>query len=541
MIKGSKIGEGSYGIVYSATMAPKTRRPSRSARSLLPEEPTQSVQLAVKRNLVDDAVDFSGTVRELDILNRVRDHPFFVNTVDIRIGNPFTQGFLSPIKGKDRKGQKDDKFHFVMQREQMDLHTMLYDHSPRQKDLYRVMVQCLLAVEYLHALRIVHRDIKPSNILITAGYDAKLCDFGLAKPYTIQSVMTPRAISPWYRCPEATLKDSYGYGADVWSLGCVFLEMLSCQALFYNLKTESKIIARMLKTCVVPREYIAEKYPEVLHLYTEPVINSTAVLMSLVKRTGKGNFPGLHELCSLISRMLAFIPSERITVTEAIESVLGIPAFSEFKHLVEDTRRLFNPLTVYQPSLALVTPCVEREWAYDIGREIYHLRDRIPWYSHRILFQSLDIFDRYLAYEYKTVNSNAVETAERGKLHTRDETEQRLVLCIYLAIKYFTIMETSISYDSVATVVNDKIMMESDEFETHLIFDVLECSIYRDTLYEASEDLLDDDEVLQLLLLMKKVKDIDHVSYPRIMRIYREGREGRQTKKRAVIRVSRHV
>lgn len=50
-----------------------------------------------------------------------------------------------------------------------------------EKDKTRITMQILLAIQFLHRLGIVHRDIKSHNILLNSNFEAKLCDFGLAK------------------------------------------------------------------------------------------------------------------------------------------------------------------------------------------------------------------------------------------------------------------------------------------------------------------------------------------------------------------------
>jgi serine/threonine protein kinase len=88
---------------------------------------------------------------------------------------------------------------------------------------------CLLSVvAYLHTQNIRHRDIKPSNILIRNG-DVLLADFGIAMEFqgdTNQTVTTTGG-TPKYRAPEVAEKRRSGRPADVFSLGAVFLEMLS--------------------------------------------------------------------------------------------------------------------------------------------------------------------------------------------------------------------------------------------------------------------------------------------------------------------------
>lgn len=92
------------------------------------------------------------------------------------------------------------------------------------------MKQILEGLIYLHQQHVIHRDIKGANILISSDGIAKLADFGLARvfyPNNKNAQYTNRVVTLWYRAPELLLGSrNYSDTVDVWSLGCVFAEMI---------------------------------------------------------------------------------------------------------------------------------------------------------------------------------------------------------------------------------------------------------------------------------------------------------------------------
>ncbi|MFS7983658.1 putative mitogen-activated protein kinase kinase kinase STE-STE11 family [Helianthus anomalus] len=88
--------------------------------------------------------------------------------------------------------------------------------------------QILHGLKYLHDRRVVHRDVKCANILVDANGSVKLADFGLAKATTFNDVKSCKGTAFWM-APEVVNNKSKGYGlaADIWSLGCTVLEMLT--------------------------------------------------------------------------------------------------------------------------------------------------------------------------------------------------------------------------------------------------------------------------------------------------------------------------
>ena len=81
------------------------------------------------------------------------------------------------------------------------------------------------------ANRIIHRDIKGANILVDADGIVKLADFGASKQ--LQNVMGASVQqqslkgTPYWMAPEVIKQTGHGRQADIWSVGCTMIEMLT--------------------------------------------------------------------------------------------------------------------------------------------------------------------------------------------------------------------------------------------------------------------------------------------------------------------------
>jgi len=111
------------------------------------------------------------------------------------------------------------------------------------------MYQLCKSLYHMHRNGIFHRDVKPENILIKVFTSSilplfesefylqdkllKLADFGSCKSVYSKQPYTEYISTRWYRAPECLLTDGYyDHKMDMWSVGCVFFEVMTLRPLF---------------------------------------------------------------------------------------------------------------------------------------------------------------------------------------------------------------------------------------------------------------------------------------------------------------------
>ena len=127
------------------------------------------------------------------------------------------------------------------------------------KRIARYVRDVSLAIHYAHEHGIVHRDLKPANVIVDANNDRPfVTDFGLAKDVTQdQGLTAPGAFvgTPSYMSPEqASGKLSeVGPASDIYSLGAVLYELLTCRPPFRAASTAETVLAVIYEEPIAPR------------------------------------------------------------------------------------------------------------------------------------------------------------------------------------------------------------------------------------------------------------------------------------------------
>ena len=116
-----------------------------------------------------------------------------------------------------------------------DLKTLLDDMREPflPSEIKTLLLQVISGVEFLHSHWIMHRDLKTSNLLMSNRGEIKIADFGMARYYgDPPPKLTQLVVTLWYRAPELLLgADKYGMEIDLWSVGCIFGELLTKEPL----------------------------------------------------------------------------------------------------------------------------------------------------------------------------------------------------------------------------------------------------------------------------------------------------------------------
>ncbi|KAL7495536.1 hypothetical protein ACHAWT_007232 [Skeletonema menzelii] len=256
------LGRGSYGEVAQAVDLQPAVSQRTSPEASLPHNNyhphRNSAYVAVKKisKAFDQEVDAIRLFREMHILRRLRGHECVIQLIDV-------------VQPRSSDLAHFNDLYLVFEYVDTDLYKLIM--SPQYlttEHIQTFLYQMLVGLKYIHSSSVIHRDLKPANILLNEDCTLKICDFGLARivhndkispssttrhdnlgvvktdvpvrlPQDRQQAafshqglsrqLTKHVVTRWYRAPELILIQPYGSAVDIWSLGCIFAELLSMQ------------------------------------------------------------------------------------------------------------------------------------------------------------------------------------------------------------------------------------------------------------------------------------------------------------------------
>ncbi|ORM39470.1 Cell division control protein 2 -like protein [Babesia sp. Xinjiang] len=271
-----KIGEGTYGVVYKA-------------------QNSHGEIFALKKIRVEEEDEGipSTAIREISLLKELH-HPNIVWLRDVI--------------------HSDKCLTLVFEYLDQDLKKLLdvCDGGLESSTAKSFLYQLLKGVAYCHDHRILHRDLKPQNLLINREGTLKLADFGLARAFAIPvRSYTHEVVTLWYRAPDVLMgSKKYSTEVDIWSVGCIFAEMINGVPLFPGVSEQDQL-KRIFKLLGSPN---VNEWPQVVDL---PAYNPDLGVFErqpwsaiVPKLSGSG--------VDLISKMLQLDPFQRISAREAL-------------------------------------------------------------------------------------------------------------------------------------------------------------------------------------------------------------------------------
>ncbi|KAH9779449.1 mitogen-activated protein kinase 19 [Citrus sinensis] len=279
------IGKGSYGVVCAA----------------IDTHTGEKVAIKKIHDVFEHISDAIRILREVKLLRLLR-HPDIVEIKRI---------MLPPSK----REFKD--IYVVFELMESDLHQVIKANDDLTREHHQFFLyQMLRALKYMHTANVYHRDLKPKNILANANCKLKVCDFGLARvafsdtPMTV--FWTDYVATRWYRAPElcGSFFSKYTPAIDIWSIGCIFAEVLTGKPLFpgKSVVHQLDLITDLLgtpspETIAVVRNEKARKY--LTEMRKKPPV-------PLFQK-----FPNVDPLAlRLLQRLIAFDPKDRPTAEE---------------------------------------------------------------------------------------------------------------------------------------------------------------------------------------------------------------------------------
>lgn len=302
----SNIGSGSFGTVYLANVIGSNQI------------------VAIKKVFQDKRYKN----RELQILMTL-DHPNIIKIKDYF--------YSSDDMCLDDVNTEDVYLNIVMDYIPCTLSKYIRTKSTGRDDLMLYSYQLLKSINYIHSKGICHRDIKPQNILIDINDKIiKLCDFGSAKKLSFKDSNVAYICSRYYRAPELIFNaTTYTNAVDVWSIGCVIVEMVIGEPIFQGNSSVDQLV-EIIKILGTPSkeeikemniEYNQFKFP-LIKCFTWKNVLSEYKLVD-------------DKFIDLISNIFVYDPNKRFTAFQCL-SHSYFDKLRDINNNNEDNKLLFD-------------------------------------------------------------------------------------------------------------------------------------------------------------------------------------------------------
>lgn len=281
------IGGGSYGVVCSA------------------DDTATGKRTAIKKiaKVFSDLVDAKRILREIKLLRHFGSHENIVQVKDIITVPPNTIDF--------------DDVYIVTNLMESDLDRILTSRQPLTNQHHQYFLyQILRGLKFIHSASVLHRDLKPSNLLVNSNCDLAICDFGLARGVDDDAgKLTEYVVTRWYRAPELLCETKdYDEAIDVWSVGCIFAEMLRRKP-FFRGDTPQHQLETVISVLGMPSE---DAMSFVQHEAARKAIHAGAECEPYAFASYFPRDTSTTAL-DLLQKLLVFDPRQRISVEAALE------------------------------------------------------------------------------------------------------------------------------------------------------------------------------------------------------------------------------
>jgi len=193
-----KVGEGSFGAAILCQDSGDRDKDSKAIVKMI------DISRATKQERED-------ALKESRVLSQLR-HPYIVRYRE----NFLEDGWLCIVMDFCEGGDLSDRIKKMRSQRK----------SFPEEQVLRWFTQAILALKYIHDMKILHRDLKSGNFFLSKSGNLKMGDFGIAKVLECTAACAQTQIgTPYYLSPEICSGKPYSWGSDIWSMGCILYEM----------------------------------------------------------------------------------------------------------------------------------------------------------------------------------------------------------------------------------------------------------------------------------------------------------------------------